>query len=341
VSGWERIGEPRSEASAGQVRGIIQSLLTSAATNEDVAPGSETRYLVAVMSKGVFFVLVAVLIFSAHTGKGQAARFPCPENEVARYTAYRAREAVRIDGRLDEAIWQKAPLSPRFVDILTGGRTVHDTRATVVWDEENVYIAFRIEEPFVHAKYTNRNDPIYYDNDVEFFIAGRDAYYEFEINAFNTTYEVFFIWKEAYEKGGFAKAPEFSLDRLKAFNGVGFTNHPRGGRLGQFDWSFPGKRTAVAIDGTVNSDQDRDRGWSVEVALPWKGMVWLAKADNRALPPREGDVWRMDFSRFNTYKEGPKDSGGWVWTRHGVWDSHIPECFAHIRFTTNEVGVAR
>src|SRR5688572_23921822 len=282
----------------------------------------------------------AVLIFlTAHGGHGQSSTFPCPENEIARYTAYHIRAPINVDGRLDEAAWKQAPLSPRFVDILTGGRTIHDTRAAVIWDEQNLYIAFRVEEPFVHAKYTNRNDPIYYDNDVEVFIAGREAYYEFEVNAFNTTYEVFFIWKDSYEKGGFAGAPEFSPDKLKGFNGVGFTNHPRGGRLGQFDWSFPGKRTAVAIDGTVNDDKDRDRGWTVELAFPWKGMEWLAKADRRALPPKEGDVWQMDFSRFNTYKEArpAKDSGGWVWTRHGIWDSHIPECFAHIRFSTNEV----
>jgi hypothetical protein len=287
--------------------------------------------------------LVLSWLSLTNCGLGQNSTFPCPENEIARYTAHRIREPITIDGRLDESPWKKAPLSPRFVDILSGGRTVHDTRAAVVWDEQNLYIAFRVEEPFVHAKYTNRNDPIYYDNDIEVFIAGRDAYYEFEVNAFNTTYEVLFLWKDAYEKGGFVKAPEFSLDKLKAFNGVGFTNHPRGGRLGQFDWSFPGKQTAIAIDGTVNNDKDRDRGWTVELAFPWKGMEWLAKADNRTLPPRDGDVWRMDFSRFNTYKEAPpaKDSGGWVWTRHGIWDSHIPECFAHIRFTTNDVGTAK
>jgi cellulose/xylan binding protein with CBM9 domain len=293
------------------------------------------------MLKAISAILLA-LISPVICGGAEGQRFPCPENEIAKYTAYRIREAVQIDGRLDEPVWRKAPFSPRFVDILTGGHTIHDTRAAVVWDDDNLYIAIRIEEPFVHAKYTNRNDPIYYDNDVEVFIAGRDAYYEFEINAFNTTYEVFFIWKDAYERGWFANAPELSLDKLKPFNGVGFTNHPRGGRLGQFDWSFPGKRTAVAIDGTLNNDKDRDRGWTVELAFPWKGMAWLAKADNRSLPPREGDVWRMDFSRFNSYKEAPpaKDSGGWVWTRHGIWDSHIPECFAHIRFTTNDVSAA-
>ena len=285
----------------------------------------------------------SVLLLSlGHGAFGQNATFPCPENEIARYTAHRTHAPITIDGKLDEPAWKRAPLSPRFVDILSGGCAIHDTRAAVVWDDENLYVAFRVEEPFVHAKYTNRNDPIYYDNDVEVFIAGRDAYYVFEVNAFNTTYEAFFIWKDAYEKGGFATAPEFSLDKLKPFNGVGFTNHPRGGRLGQFDWSFPGKRTAVVIDGTINNDTDRDRGWTVELAFPWKGMAWLAKADQRSLPPKDGDVWRMDFSRFNTYKEAPpaKDSGGWVWTRHGIWDSHIPECFAHIRFTTNNVSAA-
>ncbi|MFM1768905.1 MAG: hypothetical protein RJA22_1434 [Verrucomicrobiota bacterium] len=265
--------------------------------------------------------------------------FPCPPEEVARYTAYRTDQPLRIDGRLDEAAWRHAPTSPRFVDILTGGRTLHDTRAMVLWDATNLYVGFRVEEPLVRAKYTNHNDPIYYDNDVEVFIAGRDAYYEFEVNAFNTCYEVFFIWAEAYERGGFAQAPEFARNQLKAFNGVGFTNHPRGGRLGQFHWTYPGKQTAVHIDGTVNKDDDRDRGWTVELAFPWAGLEWLAKAEQRALPPREGDVWRMDFSRFNTYKEAPpaQDSGGWVWTRHGIWDSHIPECFAHVRFTSTNV----
>jgi len=271
-----------------------------------------------------------------------AAKFPCPEAEIARYTAYHVSEAIKVEGKLDERIWQQAPRSPRFVDILTGDRTIHDTRAAILWDDENLYVAYWVEEPFLHAKYTNHNDPIYYDNDVELFVAGRDAYYEFEINGFNTCYEVFFIWDEAYEKVGFAAAPEFARSKLKPFNGVGFKNHPRGGRFGQFEWTFPGKRTAVAIDGTLNNDQDRDRGWTAELAFPWKGFKSLASADGRSLPPADGDVWRMDFSRFNTYKEAApaRDSGGWVWTRHGVWDSHIPECFAYIRFTTNDVSVA-
>jgi len=263
-------------------------------------------------------------------------KFPCPTNHIARYTAQRAPGPIHIDGKLNEPGWRVAKWSPRFTDILTGGPVIHDTRAAVLWDNDYLYVAYRVQEPFVHSKFTNHNDLIWQDNDVELFIAGPDAYYEFEVNAFNTCYEVFFAWTNTFTSSGLDRQPEFANAKLVPFNGVGFTNHPRGGRVGNFGHTFPGMKTSVLIDGTVNNDTDRDRGWTVELAFPWKNMKWLA-TDGRALPPKDGDVWRMDFSRFNTYKEAApaKDSGGWFWTRHGVWDSHIPECFVRVTFSTN------
>jgi hypothetical protein len=269
------------------------------------------------------------------------ARFPCNPEEIAHYTAYRAGEAIHIDGRLDEKSWRSAPRSPRFIDILSGKATLYDTRAAVLWDDQNLYVGFWVEEPKVRATFTKHNSPIYENNDVEVFIAGRDTYYEFEINARNTVYEAFFIWEDSYDKGGYAQAPEFTRTNplVVPFNGVGFTNHPRGRRLGSWAFNFPGLKTAVHIDGTLNDDSDTDRGWTVELAFPWRGMKWLANADGRALPPKHGDVWRIDFSRFNQYKAPPpaQDSSGWFWSRHGVWDSHIPECFPYIHFATNAV----
>ena len=283
---------------------------------------------------------IGLLVLAGTLVGAEPSRLPCADGEVVRYTALRTREAPVIDGKLNEAVWQQATWSSRYVDILTGGPTVHDTRAAIVWDDENLYLAIRVEEPLVRAQFTERNSPIYQENDVEVFIGGADAYYEFEINARNTIYEVFFIWQEAYERMGFSRAPEFARTNLQGFNGVGFTTHPRGLRWGHFNWQFPGLKTAVHVDGTLNNDADRDRGWTVEMALPWAGMKWLA-TDGRALPPRNGDEWRIDLSRFNTYKEAPpgKDSGGWVLSPHRVWDSHVPECFPKVTFSTNSVPV--
>ncbi|HKQ39592.1 MAG TPA: carbohydrate-binding family 9-like protein, partial [Verrucomicrobiae bacterium] len=190
--------------------------------------------------KHLISFFLAVLSASA-----EPLKFPCPENEVANYTAFRTREIITVDGRLDEGAWKAAPRSPKFVDIITGQPAIHDTQAAVLWDDANLYVGIWIQEPLLQAKYTNHNDPIYYDNDVEVFIAGENAYYEFEVNAFNTVYEAFFIWKDSYEQ--FKAMPEFAPARLKTFNGVGFKTHPRGERLGAFEWSFPGKKTAVSL----------------------------------------------------------------------------------------------
>lgn len=264
---------------------------------------------------------------------------PCRDEDIPRYQAHRLKSAPTIDGKLSEKAWKQAPRSRRFVDLIHGTATHLDTRAAVLWDDEYLYVGYWIEEPDVRATLTERDAPIYQDNDAELFIAGRDGYYEFEINAYATIYEVLFFWEEAFQRNGYAELPEFDRGhpQAKPFNGVGYSAHPRGRRIGFFNWDFPGLRKAVHIDGTLNDDRDRDRGWTVELALPWSGLAILAR-DGRALPPKEGDVWRMDFSRFNTYKAAPpaKDSGGWAWSAHGVWDSHVPECFTYVEFRSGE-----
>ena len=282
---------------------------------------------------------------SAQVAAGDALQYPpCTEEEIPKYNAYKVSSPPQIDGRLDDLVWQTAPTSPRFRDLISGEKTIHDTRAAVLWDEEYLYIAYWIEEPNVQATLTERDALIYNDNDVEFFIAGKDAYYEFEINSFGTIYEVFFIWEDSdsYKNGAYDSIPEFSSDQpgRKPFSGVGYKPHPRGGRIGYWNWDFPGLRSAVHIDGTINDDSDRDRGWTVELAIPWSGMSALALGDNRSLPPKDEDIWRMDFSRFNQYKEATpaEDSGGWVWSPHGVWDSHVPECFTYIHFSQQDVS---
>ncbi len=266
---------------------------------------------------------------------------PCNEDEIPHYNAYRVTVAPKIDGCLDEDIWKVAPRSPHFRDLVSGKETIHDTKAAVLWDDEYLYIAYWIEEPNLQASITERDGLIYQNNDVELFIAGRDAYYEFEINTFGTIYEVFFIWEESYKSGGYDTIAEFSLNQegRRPFNGVGYKPHPRGLRIGYWNWDFEGLKSAVLVDGTVNDDRDRDRGWTVELALPWSGMSMLTRGDNRSLPPQNKDIWRMDFSRFNQYKEAQpaNDCGGWAWSPHGVFDSHVPECFTYIHFSTEDV----
>ncbi|MEM7475377.1 MAG: carbohydrate-binding family 9-like protein [Planctomycetota bacterium] len=268
---------------------------------------------------------------------------PVPMESIRKLDAIRCIDKIVVDGRIDEKSWEQIPWSVPFVDLISGKPTIHDTTVKVAWDNQHLYLAYLIEEPFVRAKFTERDSPIYQDNDVEFFIAGEDGYYEFEINAHGTIYEGLFVWQSNYASSGISKIPELdkTLDstRSQRFNGVGYKNHPRGLRWAFLDWDFPGLQSAVHIDGTLNNDEDRDRGWTVELALPWQSLQVLNMSKPRSLPPNAGDIWRMDFSRFNQYKEAPQaeaekstDSGGWALSYHGVWDSHIPECFPIVTF---------
>ncbi|MBE9518091.1 MAG: carbohydrate-binding family 9-like protein [Bacteroidetes bacterium] len=297
--------------------------------------------------KNYLFILTVLLLFAgipcalAAPQGDTVSHPPCGEMETPHYVAYRTATKPQIDGQLDEYVWKNAPRSPRFRDMIYGEETIHDTRAAVLWDDEYLYVAYWIEESDLQATLTERDAPIYQNNDVEFFIAGRDGYYEFEINSFGTIYEVLFFWEDAYKAGNYEAIKGLAVDQpgSQPFNGVGYKNHPRGPRIGFFQWDLPGLRTAVFLDGTINDSSDRDRGWTVELAIPWEGLEVLAVADKRSLPPEDHDVWRMDFSRFNQYKEAPpsRDPGGWVWSPHGTWDSHVPECFTYIHFSLADV----
>lgn len=260
------------------------------------------------------------------------------------YTSYRASGPINIDGTPDENTWKTAEKSPRFVDLVTGLPGTFDTRAAILWDEEYLYIAFWVQEPDVLASLTKRESPIWYDNDVEIFIAGQDCYYEFEINALGTILDIFYIWQDAYKKGSRFDIQEFDLLNPLVWiqGGDPFERvHPRGGRWAFTDWNFKGMKSAVKINGTLNKRDDVDDGWTVEVAFPWSGMKILAGDKN--LPPGEGDTWRMDISRFQHFKQegvGPdvKTFPGWAWNSHGAFNSHIPEVFTFIHFSEKIVG---
>ena len=283
------------------------------------------------ISIALFFMGIKSAVYGQPDYKSQER---CREEDIPHYIAHKINDTPTVDGKLDEVCWKNAPRSNSFKDLISGADVYLNTHAAVLWDDQNLYVGYWIEEPHVTATLTRRDAPIYKDNDVELFIAGQDGYYEFEINSFGTIYEVLFFWLDAYEKKGYHNLPEFKRDAkgAKAFMGVGY-KHPRGHRIGFWKWDMPGLRSAVHIDGSINNNRDKDKGWTVEIQIPWASLKILAQGDGRALPPLKGDTWRMDFSRFNIKKGSTNDSGGWAWSPHGVWDSHVPECFTYIEFS--------
>jgi hypothetical protein len=262
-------------------------------------------------------------------GEAQLAHLECP----------RINQPLEIDGDLTRAPWAAAPRSSPFVDMVTGEPALYDTRVACLHDDRFFYVAYWIEEPQVRATLTERDSFIWNDNDVELFVAGDDCYYELEINAFGTVYEALFVWQDALRAGGRFDRPELdprgpNVDMLGGFQDASrFGKHPRGRRFAFLDFDLAGLRTAVKVDGRVNDPGTRDRGWTVEMALPWSSLAPLFAG--RAWPPKGGETLRCDFSRFEALRVHGRpvpENPGWSLNPHGVYDSHIPESFSVVHF---------
>ncbi|MBI1787622.1 MAG: carbohydrate-binding family 9-like protein [Acidobacteria bacterium] len=242
--------------------------------------------------------------------------------EPRRYVCQRAAGPVEVDGRISERAWRGARWTSDFVDIQGGSkpRPRFRTRVKMLWDDDYFYIAAEMEEPHVWATLTAHDSVIFHDNDFEAFIdpnGDRLEYYEFEINALNTGWDLFL--PKPYKDGG------------KADN----------------TWEIPGLKTAVAVAGTLNDPRDRDRGWTVELAFPWKVLAQYA---HRPSPPGDGDEWRVNFSRVEwrhqvvdgKYRKvpGPPEDN-WVWSPQGAINMHLPERWGYVRFSAPKRRITR
>ena len=230
-----------------------------------------------------------------------------------------AASPIQVDGKLDEAIWEPAPWTADFVDI-EGDRKPKPrfrTRAKMVWDNDYFYIAAELDEPHVWGTLTKHDAVIFQDNDFEVFIdpdGDNHEYYELELNALNTTWDLFL--PRPYKDGG-------SADN---------------------SWEIPGLKTALQIRGTLNDPSDKDEGWSVEIAIPWKV---LGEHAHRSAPPKHGDTWRVDFSRVEWEHEiadgkyrkvAGKREDNWVWSPQGIIDMHRPERWGLVQFSQDPPG---
>ena len=63
---------------------------------------------------------------------------------------------------------------------------------------------------------------------------------------------------------------------------------------GRPDLSFEveGMKTAVHIDGTLNDSKDTDRGWDIEIAIPFAALKSITNLNH----PKDGDQWRVNFA---------------------------------------------
>jgi hypothetical protein len=121
-----------------------------------------------------------------------------PEPQPESYICYRSATPVTPDGVLDEKVWSVVPWTDYFVDIKGSVKPAPrlKTRAKLLWDDQNLYIAAELEEPHVWGNLKQRDTVVFYDNDFEVFIdpdGDTHAYYELEVNALGTAWDLLLL----------------------------------------------------------------------------------------------------------------------------------------------------
>lgn len=267
----------------------------------------------------LFFTTFGFLSLEAQQSdfKSYENLFTPPKNYTVPYT----NEPIIIDGNINDMAWNNAEWTDTFEDIEGDlkPKPYYATRAKMLWDENYLYIAAEMEEENVWAYLNQHDQVVFFDNDFEVFIDPSNTthkYFEIEINALNNIFDLFL--PKPYREGS--------------------------GAL--ISWGGEGLKHAVQVYGSLNNPNDKDQGWTVEMAIPFKDIT----IGNDPNVPKDGDIWRLNFSRVQwetEIKDGKyvkkKDTQGndlpennWVWSPQGVINMHLPERWGYIQFSKKE-----
>ena len=194
---------------------------------------------------------------------------PLPEYHVPRT----AKPPV-IDGKLDDEVWKAAP-EVNLVTSFDGRPVQRATRARLLYDDANIYVAFDCDDPDVWGDLKNKDDAIYNEVVVEIFLdanADQKSYNELEVSPHNVQFDAAFVTRRS-------DLPE------------------------AMKWDS-GMVSAVQVRGTIDNDSDTDQGWSVEMQIPIARLMEVPH-----LPPQKGDRWRFNLYRLEHFKRRQQIEG--------------------------------
>ncbi|HEV3031332.1 MAG TPA: carbohydrate-binding family 9-like protein, partial [Polyangia bacterium] len=86
----------------------------------------------------------------------------------------------------------------------------------------------------------------------------------------------------------------------------------------------------VSVEGTLNKREDKDKYWTVEMAIPLEDVKGLDKASAVKLPPTVGDKWRINMFRMDMPQGKPQQAS--AWSPPMVGDFHALDKFGDLVF---------
>ncbi|KAF2513813.1 carbohydrate-binding family 9-like protein [Flavobacterium foetidum] len=182
---------------------------------------------------------------------------------------YKTSKEIRIDGDLSE--W-KAPFLGTFKIHNSGEKASQNTFVALSWNENNLYVAYRVEDAEIIGKLQPKDSKIYETDDlVEIFIdpdGDGKNYLEIGVNAFSTYYDML-IKCISPDCGGWNTSIDFDVSGLE-----------------------------TASKTTIN-------GFTTEIKIPFAGLVKIK--DSGFKIPKNGTKWkgnlfRIDYGKIIEYQ---------------------------------------
>ncbi|MDA2930102.1 carbohydrate-binding family 9-like protein [Acidobacteria bacterium AH-259-O06] len=212
------------------------------------------------------------------------------------YKCWRVDSPITVDGKFDEPVWKQAPWT-ELKENDSGDQPLMQGKFAMLWDSRYLYLAYDLVDRNILSTIDHRDALLWIQDVAEIFIdplQSEQIYYEFQFNP----------------RDNFR-------DLVVMHRGTGSDIYPLG------EWASATLVKAI-VTGTLDDNQDNDRGWTLEVAIPFSDL-WLAPH----IPPREGDRWRMNVFRIDYGLKEPELSA-WNPTRGPSF--HIPTKFGTLLF---------
>ncbi len=216
------------------------------------------------MKRGSTLALSALVIVSALVTGGcdacsgpkrivRSPNAPAPEPPVLRVA--RAFGPIEIDGVFDEESWEQAQETAPFVHTITGGNAPFVASAKVLWDAEQLYVGFDVEDRRIHSTFEKHDDRLWEQDCVEVFVdpdGDNRHYFEMQVSPTGVTFDTFYETRRQPQP------------------------------IGHVDWE----------SGLVAAVSMTEQGYTAEMAVPWTAFT---HGDVKTPPPVEGSEWRINF----------------------------------------------
>ncbi len=223
---------------------------------------------------GLRFIVAWLVCCVAFVGLAQAADKPQPETT---WECRWAASPITIDGRADEPAWAKAQLIDRFTIpwLPDNPKAQTATRAKLLWDVDALYFFADMDDGDLFADIVEKDGDTWNNDVFELFFkpaVEKKGYFEFQVNAIGTTFDLFVPVKPDRETYLASKKDNFT-------------------------W-----QSKVTRRGTLNDRDDRDQGWTVEGRIPWLDFL---QAGAR---PKPNETWRFALCRYDYDKQWKQPS---------------------------------